>query len=86
MGFIDETTKLLGFDNSTANHTFCHISPMFGIVVEGYKKIHELSHNKISVLCQDKKTLEIFGEKLTIKEISYKELCINGVIKSINFA
>ena len=85
MGFVDETNKLLGIDNSLKNQTFCHVSPMFGIVVEGYKKIYELSNNKIMILCEDKKQLEILGENLLIKEISHKELAINGIIKTINF-
>ena len=85
MGFVDETNKLLGIDNSLKKQTFCYVSPMFGIVVEGYKKIYELSNNKIMILCEDKKQLEILGENLLIKEISHKELAINGIIKTINF-
>ena len=38
MGFINETAKLLGIDNSLKDQTFCYVSPKHGIVIEGYKK------------------------------------------------
>ena len=85
MGFINETIKLLGIDNSIKNQTFCYVSPKNGVIVEGYKKIYELSNTKITVFCEDGKKLEILGNNLSIKELSYKELSINGTINTINF-
>lgn len=85
MGFINETNKLLGIDNSIKNQTFCYVAPNNGVVIEGYKKIYELSKVKISTLCEDGKKLEIIGNNLSIKEISYKELSINGTISTVNF-
>lgn len=84
MGFIDETTKLLGIDKDIKNQTFCYLYPSKGIVIEGYKKIYELSNTKITALCEDGKRLEIIGNNLIIKEISYKELSINGIITNLN--
>ena len=85
MGFIDETAKILGFDHTLKNQTFCYLSPNCGIAIEGYKKIYELSNTKITVLCVDGKKLEILGNNLSIKEISHKELSINGTISTLNF-
>ena len=85
MGFIDETKHLLGIDNTLKNQTLCQVSPNNGILIEGYKKIYELSNTKIRVLCIDGKNLEIQGQNLKIKEISHKELSINGAISAINF-
>ena len=86
MGFFNETMKLLGIDNTLKNQTFCYVSPENGVVIEGYKKIYELSNTKISLICEDGKHLEILGAKLSIKEISHKELSINGTINTINFS
>ena len=44
------------------------------------------SDSLLSVLCEDGKSLEILGDKLLIKELSHKELSINGTIKTINFS
>ena len=85
MGFIDETKKLLGINNSLQNYTSCNVAPKHGIIVEGYKKIKELSKAKIVVLCEDQLTLEIVGTNLIIKEIANKELSINGTIKTLTF-
>ena len=84
MGFIDETKKMLNINKDFVNQTFCYLSPENGIVIEGYKKIYELSNTKITVYCEDKKRLEVFGEHLIIKEISFKELAINGKITTVN--
>lgn len=84
MGFINETREVLGLNN-LKNATFCYISPENGIIVEGYKKIHELSNTRIILLCEDSKKLEIIGNKLSIKEIAHKEISILGSIKTINF-
>ena len=85
MGFIDETKHLLGIDHTLKNQTLCQVSPNYGVLIEGYKKIYELSNTKIMVLCVDGKKLEIQGKNLKIKEISHKELSINGIISAINF-
>ena len=84
MGFINETKNLLNITNDFSNQTFCYLSPENGIVIEGYKKIYELSSTKITIFCEDNKRLEIIGEKLIIKEISFKEIAINGKITSVN--
>ena len=84
MGFIDETTRALGIDEKLKNKVFCYFSPLHGITVEGYKKIFELSHNKIVLICQNLSKLEIHGEDLKIKEIATSEICIKGRISTIN--
>ena len=85
MGFIKETSKLLGISNNYSSETFCYLSHNHGIVVEGHKKILELSLEKIKVLCEDKLKIEILGNNLNIKEISFREICVTGKIKAINF-
>lgn len=84
MGFINETAKLLNLDNQT-KQTFCYVSPSNGIVVEGYKKIYELSNTKITLLCDKASKIDLHGENLQIKEISHSEIAITGHIKNINF-
>jgi len=84
MGFIKETREILSLTN-LKNTTFCYISPNKGVVVEGYKKIYELSNIKIILLCEDTKKLEIIGTNLSVKEIAHKEISILGNINTINF-
>ena len=54
MGFVDETAKLLDVTNFK-NKTFCYFSFDSGIVIEGYKKINEVSSSKFNILCENNK-------------------------------
>ena len=85
MGFLDETATALGIDEKTKTNTSCYISFSSGVVIEGYRKICELSNEKISLICEEGKTLTIFGNNLKIKEIAHREISILGTISSINF-
>jgi len=51
---------------------------------KAYKRIFELSSTKILVLLENNNQIEIIGNNLKIKEISHKELSINGKIKTLN--
>lgn len=86
MGFLDETINLLGINNLSSEHAFCYVSASKGMIVEGYKKIYELSQTKITLYCEQGKKIDIFGNNLKIKELSHKEICITGTISSINFS
>ena len=83
MAFVDEINNLLGLNNSDPA-SFCYVSFDRGILIEGYKKILELSSTKICLLLENNNKLEIFGNNLTIKDISHKEISINGKIKTLN--
>ena len=48
-----------------------------------YKKLYEISNSKITLLLTDNKHLEIEGKNLSIKELSYKEICIEGELTII---
>jgi len=85
MGFLDETSNVLGINNKLQLKTFCYVSPEHGIVIEGYKKIYELSKTKITLLCEQSKKIEVIGVDLSIKEIANKEISIRGQITQINF-
>ena len=85
MGFIEETAKVLGINQETSTNVFCYICPEKGIVVEGYRKIYELSETKITLLCDEGKKVDVSGQKLFIKEISHQEISINGIIQSVIF-
>ena len=83
MGFIEETSQMLGITNFK-NNTFCYLCLDSGVVVENYKKILEFSSTRIVLFCENNKQIEIVGCSLTIKELSYKELCIHGKITNLN--
>ena len=84
MSYIDETAQLLGIKDFDETKAFCYISFEHGIVIEGFKKLYEVSTNNLKILLCDNKQLEILGKNLTIKEISHKELTINGYITNLN--
>ena len=85
MAFLDETAKVLGIDDKIKSKVFCYFSPLHGITVEGYKKIFELSKEKVVLLCQPYSKLEIIGQELKIKEIATSEISIKGRIETINY-
>ncbi len=85
MGFLNETAKALGIEQGITNQSFCYISPDNGIVVEGYKKVYELSIARIVLLLIDGRRIEILGNNLTIKELSHREISILGSISTVNF-
>lgn len=85
MSFLDETAKTLGIDRLVKEKVFCYFSPLHGITIEGYKKIFELSQNKIVLLCPNSSKIEILGEDLKIKDIATNEISIKGRIKTINY-
>lgn len=85
MGFLNETAKALGIEQGITNQSFCYISPDNGIVVEGYKKVYELSIARIVLLLIDGRRIEILGNNLTIKELSHQEISILGSISTVNF-
>jgi len=82
MAFVDELNNLLGLEGKP--NTVCHIVFDKGVLIEGYKRIFELSSTKILVLLENNNQIEIIGNNLKIKEISHKELSINGKIKTLN--
>ena len=85
MGFINETKKALNLKGNFSNLTSCNVIFNHGATIEGFKKIHELSDQKILALCHENKKIEILGSNLKISEMSFKELIIEGKISSINF-
>lgn len=85
MGFYDETKKLLGINKQEFEAPLLSTSPQSGTIIEGYKKILELSDTKIIILCSNNKNLEIIGLNLCIKEMARNEITIKGKITTINF-
>ncbi len=83
MAFLDETAAVLGIDEKTATNTFIYLSPTHGVVIEGHKKIYELSTASITVLCHDGQRVKVEGENLEVKEISHREICIVGKVSSV---
>ncbi len=83
MTFSDETKNHLGTFADNVNDVVCTFSLANGITVEGYKKILELSDNKIVLLCQNATRIQILGTNFCIEEIAFGEICISGQIDSI---
>lgn len=84
MGFIDENLSALELGDLAKQDIVCYFSLSKGIVVNGYKKLFELSNTKIILSLNHLKKLEIIGENLAVKEISDGEIILVGQIKTIN--
>ena len=83
MSFFDETLNNLNIKNKL-NNVFCSFSPDYGIVIEGHKKIIELTPTKIILLCSNNKKMEVLGNNLRIQNIATEEISISGTITAIN--
>lgn len=84
MGFLNEQLSALKLDDLSKQDVVCTFIVGKGICVEGYKKIFELSEKKIVLFIENKKSIEIVGENLQIKEIAKNDICISGIVKSLN--
>lgn len=83
MAFIDESTSSLSLKELAKNQVACYFALGVGVVVDGYKKLFELSDTKIVLLLLDGKKLQLAGEKMIIKELSVSEITITGSVQSI---
>lgn len=83
MGFLNEQLSALKLDDLSNQDVVCTFIVEKGICVEGYKKIFELSEKKIVLFIENKKSIEIVGENLQIKEIAKNDICISGIVKSL---
>ena len=83
MSYFDENLKSLNLSELASETTVVHFILHGGIIVEGFKKIFELSNNKITLTLKTGETLTISGEKLEIKEIATGEISVSGDIFNI---
>lgn len=84
MGFIDENLSALELGDLAKQDVICYFSLSKGVVVNGYKKLFELSSTKIILTLNKLNKLEILGENLAVKEISASEIVLVGQVKTIN--
>lgn len=84
MGFLNEQLSSLNLDGISNQDVVCTFIVGKGVCVEGYKKIFELSEKRIVLFFENKKSIEIIGENLQIKEIAKSDISIFGNVKSIN--
>ncbi len=84
MGFLNEQLSSLSLDEISNQDVVCTFIVGKGVCVEGYKKIFELSEKRIVLFFENKKSIEIIGENLQIKEIAKSDISIFGNVKSIN--
>lgn len=78
MEFIQELDELLGISNS--NDICVTFMVGSGAVVYGYKKLLEISDEKLIVLGKNKRKLRISGKNLAIKSLAPSEIVIKGKI------
>jgi len=83
MGFFDECKNALDLSKLGSSSATCYFLIGKGVVIEGYKKLFELSEEKILLLLGSGERLEVLGEKLEILELAKSEIAIGGKISSI---
>ena len=83
MGFIQENTSSLNILKFAKNDVSCYFVLSKGIVVEGYKKLLEISDIKVTLLLPSGEKLQISGENLSIKELAQNEITVCGEVVSI---
>lgn len=83
MSYFDENLKSLNISELAIETTTVHFILHEGIVVEGFKKIFELSENKITLALKTGETLIVTGDKLEVKEIAKGEISVAGEIYNI---
>lgn len=83
MSYFNENLKALNIKELIAEDTAIFFILNKGVVVDGFKKIFELSNDKITLSLKCGETLTISGTNLEIKEIATGEISVSGKIKNI---
>lgn len=78
MDFIQELDELLGISKSSDICVTFMVGS--GAVVYGYKKLLEISDEKLIVLGKNKRKLSIIGKHITISSLSPSEIVLKGKI------
>lgn len=82
MGFVQEINQLLGID-TLANDMYITFMVSKGAVVQGYKKLLEISDTKLVVLGKNKRKLQICGQSLEIFSLAPSEIVIHGKVSFV---
>ena len=65
MGFVTEINELLGIDN-IKNDLFITFMPSKGAVIQGYKKLLEITESTVVVVGNNKRKIKVTGLGLEI--------------------
>lgn len=81
MSFINEINELLGINNQ--NDMCVTFMVNSGAVVQGYKKLIEISDTKLVVVGKNRRKLQISGQQITIVSLAPYEIVIHGKISCV---
>ena len=82
MGFLSEINELLDIDNVSSDLTITFM-PSKGAVVQGYKKLLEITDTKVLVIGNNKRKIEICGLNLEIFSLAPSEIVVHGKVTSV---
>lgn len=82
MNFIEEINELLGID-SIDSDIYVTYMPSKGVVVQGYKKLLEISDQNIVVLGKNKRKVKVCGVALEILSLSPAEIVVRGKVERV---
>lgn len=79
MSFIQEINSLLGIDGITQD-VYITFMASKGAVVQGYKKLLEITDTKLVVIGKNKRKIQICGHGLEIFSLAPSEIVVHGKI------
>ncbi len=82
MSFLAEINELLGVSNLNAD-LFITFVPSKGAIIQGYKKLLEITDNRLIVLGKNKRKIEVLGINLEIFSLAPSEIVVHGKIVQV---
>lgn len=82
MSFEQEIKEMLGLDKSISD-IYVYVVVSKGAVVQGYKRLLEISDTRLIVLGKNKRKLQICGNNLEIFSLAPSEIVVHGKITMI---
>lgn len=80
MAFLSEINELLGLDGISEDITITFL-PSKGAVVQGYKKLVQITEESLVVEGKNKRRIQIFGKSLEIHSLAPAEIVVHGKIE-----
>ncbi len=77
---LDEINELLGIDKVSTD-LLVTFMPSKGAIVQGYKKLQEITDTKLVVLAKNKRIIQICGTNLEIFSLAPSEIVVHGKVE-----
>lgn len=82
MSFINEINDMLGSSEIAGDLRITFV-PSRGAVVQGYKKLQEISEERLVVVAANKRVIELVGKNLEIFSLAPSEIVVHGKVEAV---